>query len=60
MFLTLANIILPVFLIIAVGAFYSYQFKPDIRWVNKLNMDVFIPALIFSVLSSSEIGRAHV
>ncbi len=54
MFLTLANIILPVFLIIAVGAFYSYQFKPDIRWVNKLNMDVFIPALIFSVLSSSD------
>lgn len=54
MFLTLANIILPVFLIISVGAFYSYQFKPDIRWVNKLNMDVFIPALIFSVLSSSD------
>ncbi len=54
MFLTLANIVLPVFLIIAVGALYAKRFKPDIGWINKLNMDVFIPALIFSVLSSSD------
>ncbi|HKM16039.1 MAG TPA: AEC family transporter [Marinospirillum sp.] len=54
MFLTLANIVLPVFLIIAVGALYAKRFKPDISWINKLNMDVFIPALIFSVLSSSD------
>lgn len=54
MFLILANIVLPVFLIIAVGALYAKRFKPDISWINKLNMDVFIPALIFSVLSSSD------
>lgn len=54
MFLTLANIVLPVFLIIAVGVLYAKRFKPDISWINKLNMDVFIPALIFSVLSSSD------
>lgn len=54
MFSTLANIVLPVFLIIAVGALYAHKFKPDISWINKLNMDVFIPALIFSVLSNSD------
>lgn len=54
MFLTLANIVLPVFLIIAVGGVYAKRFKPDISWINKFNMDVFIPALIFSVLSSSD------
>ncbi|NLW04108.1 MAG: AEC family transporter [Pseudomonadaceae bacterium] len=53
MFSTLANIVLPVFLIIAVGALYAHKFRPDIRWINKVNMDVFIPALIFSALSSS-------
>jgi len=53
-FLTLANIVLPVFLIIAVGAIYAGKFKPDISWINKVNMDVFIPALIFSALSSSD------
>lgn len=54
MFLTLTNIVLPVFLIIAVGAVYAKKFKPDIGWINKVNLDVFIPALIFSGLSSSE------
>lgn len=54
MFQTLANIVLPVFLIIAVGALYAKKFRPDIGWINKVNMDVFIPALIFSALSSSD------
>lgn len=54
MLLTLANIVLPVFLIVAVGALYSHKFKPDIVWINKINIDVFIPALIFSALSSND------
>ncbi|WP_342715852.1 AEC family transporter [Marinospirillum alkaliphilum] len=45
---------LPVFLIVSTGAVYARWFKPDLAWINKLNMDVFIPALIFSVLSSSD------
>lgn len=54
MLTTLLNILLPVFLIIALGAGYAYKIKPDISWLNKLNMDVFVPCLIFSVLAGSE------
>lgn len=51
---TLLNILLPVFLIIALGSFYAYKVKPEIDWINKINMDIFVPALIFSVLAGSE------
>ncbi len=53
MLLTIFNIVLPVFLIAACGAVYAYWFRPDLGWINRLNMDVFIPALIFSVMSGS-------
>lgn len=52
--MTILNIVLPVFLIVATGALYARWFKPDLGWINRLNMEVFIPALIFSVLSSSD------
>lgn len=54
MFLTIINIVLPVFLVVAAGATYARWLKPDLGWINRINMDVFIPALIFSVLSSSD------
>ncbi|SFC42292.1 hypothetical protein SAMN05660443_2620 [Marinospirillum celere] len=54
MFLTIINIVLPVFLVVATGAAYARWLKPDLAWINRINMDVFIPALIFSVLSSSD------
>lgn len=54
MFQTIANIVLPVFLIVATGALYARWFKPDLGWINRLNMEVFIPALIFAVLSGSD------
>ncbi|WP_114417096.1 AEC family transporter [Marinospirillum perlucidum] len=58
MFLTIINIVFPVFLIIAAGAGYARYFKPDLGWINRINMDVFIPALIFSVLSDSDFDLA--
>ncbi|MDH5631796.1 MAG: AEC family transporter [Gammaproteobacteria bacterium] len=44
--------VLPVFLIAALGYFYGRRFDTDIENMNRLNMDVFIPALIFSALSA--------
>ena len=41
------GIILPVFACSALGAFYGWRHRPDMRVVNKLNMDVFAPLLIF-------------
>lgn len=58
MFITLLNILLPVFLIIGAGSAYAFKLKPDIDWINKINMDVFVPALIFSVLAGSPFNIA--
>lgn len=43
--------VLPVFLIVAVGFGYGRRFHTEIDTANRLNMDVFIPALIFGALS---------
>ncbi len=46
------GIILPVFLIIALGFAYARKAKPDMAWVNRINVNVLAPALIFTAMSS--------
>jgi hypothetical protein len=48
------GIILPVFLIIALGWLYARRAKPDMGWVNRISMNVLAPALIFSALASKD------
>jgi predicted permease len=48
------GIILPVFLIIGLGWAYARRTKPDMSSVNRINMTVLAPALIFSALSGKE------
>ena len=48
-------IIFPVFSIVAVGYLYArYRGPTDMSSGNRLNMEIFIPALIFDALSTSE------
>lgn len=48
-------IIFPVFSIVAVGYLYArYRRNTDMSSGNRLNMEVFIPALIFDTLSASD------
>jgi hypothetical protein len=48
-------IIFPVFSIVAVGYLYArYRRDTDMASGNRLNMDIFIPALIFDTLSASD------
>jgi malate permease and related proteins len=54
MFERLLGIILPVFLVIALGYFYAKRTVPDMTWVNRINLNVLAPALIFSALASKE------
>jgi predicted permease len=49
-FFRIIDIIFPIFSIVALGLIYGRQFKPDMKVANLLNMEVFVPALIFSVL----------
>ena len=48
------GIILPVFLVIALGFAYARKAKPDMAWVNRINMNVLAPALIFSALAAKD------
>lgn len=47
-------IIFPIFAVAAAGYVYARWRRPDMTLANKINMDVFLPALIFHVLA----GRA--
>jgi malate permease and related proteins len=54
MFVRIVGIILPVFSIIALGWLYARRAKPDLAWVNRINITVLAPALIFSALASKD------
>jgi len=43
--------VFPLFLVVAIGAFYGRWKHTDISAANRMNMDVFVPALVFSVLA---------
>ncbi len=45
------EVIFPVFVIAGTGYLYGLIRKPQMERINQLNMDVFIPALIFHVLA---------
>ncbi|WP_249975910.1 AEC family transporter [Vreelandella olivaria] len=46
--------LLPVFLIAGCGAVYGRYRKPDIRSLNTLNMELFVPLLVFAVLADRQ------
>jgi predicted permease len=58
MFERILGIIVPVFLIIALGYAYARRAKPDMAWVNRINLNILAPALIFTALSSKEFDLA--
>ncbi len=49
--LRIFEITFPIFSIVGVGLVYGYFFHPDMTLPNRINMDIFIPALLFSVLT---------
>ncbi len=51
MILRILEVIFPIFAIVLIGLIYGKRFLPDMTLPNRLNMDVFIPALLFAVLT---------
>ncbi|MFA7096891.1 MAG: AEC family transporter [Gammaproteobacteria bacterium] len=49
----------PVFAVIAVGYLYGRWRRPDMGLANQLNMDIFLPALLFHVLAGKEFHIAE-
>jgi len=54
MLLRIVAIIFPIFAIVGVGYAYARFKKPDMSFANQLNMDVFVPALVFAALASRD------
>ncbi len=48
--LKIFEITFPIFAIVAAGYFYARKYNPDITLPNRLNIDVFVPCLIFAVI----------
>ncbi|MFI0398480.1 MAG: AEC family transporter [Thiolinea sp.] len=48
--LRIVGIIFPVFACAGLGTYYGWRFRPDMTVVNKLNMEVFAPFLVFWAL----------
>ncbi len=52
MLLRIVSILFPLFAITAIGFMVGRRAKPDLSHANRLNMDVFVPALVFGALAN--------
>jgi len=46
------SILFPIFSLIAVGYVYAKFFPVDLKIANRINMDIFLPALLIVALSN--------
>lgn len=49
--LRVLGIVLPIFLIVFIGALYGRYRRPEMEAANRANIEIFIPALVFASLS---------
>lgn len=47
----LVAILFPIFAIIAAGFFYGRRHRPEMTVANRINMDVFVPAVVFAAMA---------
>lgn len=43
--------VFPILAIVSAGFFYARKSNPDLQVANRVNMDIFLPALVFSVMA---------
>ena len=58
MLLRIVSIVFPIFIIVLLGSLYGRRHRPDMLAANRLNMEVFLPALIFSALAGKSFNLA--
>ena len=58
MLLRIVSIVFPIFIIVLIGCLYGRRHRPDMLAANRLNMEVFLPALIFSALAGKSFDLA--
>ncbi|MCF8200239.1 MAG: AEC family transporter [Sulfuritalea sp.] len=55
----IVSIVFPIYAIVAAGFVYGRWKKPDMAFANQLNMDIFVPALVFAALASKSFDIAQ-
>lgn len=50
----LVAILFPIFAIVAAGYFYARRHKPEMAVANRINMDVFVPAVVFAAMAGKQ------
>ncbi|MDC5820491.1 AEC family transporter [Vibrio europaeus] len=60
MFQQVVGILFPVFALVAVGYSVGRWLKPDFKPINRINMDAFTPALVFSSLVAMQLDTQQV
>ena len=55
MLLRIVSILLPVLSIVLIGYVYARRHAPDMVTVNRINMDLFVHALVFVALASKDV-----
>lgn len=53
------GIVFPIYAVVAAGYAYGCWKKPDMAFANTLNMDIFVPALVFAALASKSFDIAQ-
>lgn len=59
MLLRIASIVFPIFVIVLIGFLYGRRHRPEMDTANRLNMEIFLPALIFTVLAGKSFNLAE-
>jgi predicted permease len=54
MAIRILSIVFPLFAIAALGYVVGRRWRPDLMDTNRLNMDVFVPALVFAALATKD------
>ena len=54
MLIRIVSILFPLFAITALGFFVARRMKPDLSHANRLNLAVFVPALVFGAMASKD------
>ena len=59
MILRITAILFPIFAIVALGYWYGRRHDPEMAVANRLNMDIFVPALVFAALAGRSFAPAQ-
>jgi malate permease and related proteins len=58
MLLRIVSILFPLFAIATLGYLVARRMKPDLSHANRLNLEVFVPALVFGAMASKDFRLA--